>query len=82
MHKLEKTKTPKQRPVCKQEQLEVKEYTANTSENMKKFCSEIIAENFPNIQNEMEIHIKESYRIPKRQAQKRISPRHILMEMP
>lgn len=82
MHKIGKTKTLKQRTVCKQEQPEVKKYTANTSENMKKIFSEIIAENFPNIRNEMDIHIKESYRITKRQAQKRTSPRRIIMEMP
>ena len=41
--------------------------------------SKIIGENFPNLKKEMPMNIKEAYRTPNRQDQKRNSSRHIII---
>jgi hypothetical protein len=40
----------------------------------------IIAENFPNLKKERVTQVQEAYRTPKRQNQKRNTPRHIIIK--
>ena len=52
------------------------------TEGMNKLFNEIISENFPNLKNEMENQIQESYKTPNAQNHNRPTPRHIIMKMP
>ena len=42
---------------------------------------EVILENFPNIEREVDTQVQETYRTPNRQDQRRGSPRHIIVKL-
>ena len=42
---------------------------------------EVILENFPNIEREVDTQVQETYRTPYRQDQRRGSPRHIIIKL-
>ena len=42
---------------------------------------EVILENFPNIEREVDTQVQETYRTPNRQDQRRGSPRHIIIKL-
>ena len=41
-----------------------------------------MAENFPNLGNEIDIQIQEARRVPNKMNTKRSSPRHVIIKMP
>lgn len=63
------------------------QYTHNGSpkrrveERQKKIQREIIAENFPNLMQNINLHIQEAQQIPSRIIAKRSSPRHITIKL-
>ena len=51
------------------------------TKGIRNLFKEIISENFPNIEKDVDIHIQETYRTPLRQDQRRTSPRHVIIKM-
>jgi hypothetical protein len=47
------------------------------TKSIDNLVNKIIAENFPNLEKEMEIQVQEVYRTPNHQNQTRNTPRHI-----
>jgi hypothetical protein len=50
------------------------------AKGIENIFNKIIAENFPNLEKEMVIHVQEVFRTPNRQEQKRNSPYHFTVK--
>lgn len=51
------------------------------AKGIKNLSSEIKAEHFPRLRNEMDIHIEQAWKTINREYQKRNSPRYIIIKM-
>ena len=58
----------------------IEEGTEKQTKGMNNLFNEIITENYPNMNNEMENQVQEAYRTPNIQNYNRPIPRHIIMK--